>query len=701
MVVAGFLGAIFRMNSFAGETTSHEDKKLGLIEKAGKWGFHAAPEYHENLPRVIIIGDSICSQYSQSVREKMRGIADVDAWTTAANINNNYLHERMRVILSIADYKVVHFNHGLHGYWDGRVPKSKYESLMESYVKEIKKNAPDAVIVWASTTSVSKSKKEPHVLDPIGNKEVLLRNAMALKVMKRNGIPIDDLYTLMIKNIDYKADRFHYKSKGVEIMADAVADTLKNALKKVREKSSATVVASEHSQIGNIKEKMGLHTAHPDAQWFPDAGLGLFLHWGISSVIGMNISHPMVVGRPLEKKRIADPEERARIVREQDYYLNGKKPEITPDDYFKLAESFSPREYHPEKWLAKVKDAGFKYVVLTAKHHEGFAMWPSKYGSFNTKNYMGGRDLIGEFVAACHKLDLKVGLYYSGPDWYFDRDYMSFMRSRAYKINPEFPQLGTDLLPRERTHTKAEKEAHYAKFLEMVNGQVEELLSNYGKIDVIWFDGKPSIPNSYRKKLVTKERIRELQPGIVINPRMHGKADYITFERHLPETIEMPKGQWAEFCNPWNGTWPYTKRNYKPLNNILNDLLRCRANGINYLLGFGPMGNGDLAPDAYKNMKLLEKWMNANSESVYAVKPLPEGEVSSVLASSKGGVRYLYLPPSNKDITVTLRGVTRPVSVAFLKNNESVPFEWKEKVLSFIVQGKDRSQYYDVVKINL
>ena len=203
----------------------------------------------------------------------------------------------------------------------------------------------------------------------------------------------------------------------------------------------------------------------------------------------MNISHPMVVGRPLEKVRIDDPEERARIIREKDYYLNGKNPIITPREYFKMAESFNPDNYYPEVWLAKAKEAGFRYVVLTAKHHEGFALWPSEYGHFNTKNYMGGRDLIRIFVDACRKVGLKVGLYFSGPDWYFDREYMSYLRSGAFKINPEFSRLDQDLLPRNKTYTEEETREHYKEYGEIANGQIEELLTRYGKIDVIWFDG--------------------------------------------------------------------------------------------------------------------------------------------------------------------------------------------------------------------
>ena len=479
-----------------------------------------------------------------------------------------------------------------------------------------------------------------------------------------------------------------------------IKEHLLNNNQKKESVSDTEIVAGEHSQIGNEKEEGGLHTNHPDAQWFPDAGLGLFLHWGISSVKAMNISHPMVVGRPLEKKRI-DPKEIKRIVREQDYYLNGEKPVITPNDYFKMAESFNPADYHPEVWLAKVKETGFKYVVLTAKHHEGFAIWPSKYGHFNTKNYMDGRDLIGDFVKACHKLNLKVGIYYSGPDWYFDRDYMSFLRSGTYKINPEFPQLGPDLLPRKTSHTQKEKEAHYEEFLTMVNGQVEELLSNYGKIDVIWFDGKPAIPSTYKKRLITKERIRQLQPGIVINPRMHGKADYITFERRLPQKIEMPDGQWAEFCNPWNGTWPYTKRPYKPLNSILNDLIRCRANGINYLLGFGPMANGNLAPEAYENMNKLKEWMDKNGEAIFKTRVVPKTENASVPAVAKGAVRYLFLAPEEKEqnLTVTLQGVLKPNSVVLLLDGKPLIYTWNAGLLSIQISDERRSELYDVIKI--
>src|SRR4029077_18949325 len=137
-------------------------------------------------------------------------------------------------------------------------------------------------------------------------------------------------------------------------------------------------------------------------------------------------------------------------------------------------------------------------------------------------------------------------LYYSPPDWYFDRDYMTFLYGGAARMNPEFSSLGPDLRPRSAQRSEAEKVKHQAEYAALVKGQVEELLTRYGKIDLLWFDGKPPIPNP--TKCITLERIRELQPGIVCNPRLHNRGDYITYERKL--TTDQPAGGWAEFCTP-------------------------------------------------------------------------------------------------------------------------------------------------------
>ncbi|HEX7844451.1 MAG TPA: alpha-L-fucosidase, partial [Chitinophagaceae bacterium] len=172
----------------------------------------------------------------------------------------------------------------------------------------------------------------------------------------------------------------------------------------------------EHAMINVKEEKNTGHTSHPDAQWYPDAGLGLFIHWGLSSVKDLDASWPMITGWGLASIKL-DSAEMARVIRERQYNINDSRPVLTPNEYWSMAKEFNPKNYDPDKWMKAAKEAGFTYAVLTTKHHEGFAMWPSKYGNFNTSNYMGGKDLVKPFIEACRKYGIKVGLYFSPPDW--------------------------------------------------------------------------------------------------------------------------------------------------------------------------------------------------------------------------------------------------------------------------------------------
>lgn len=484
-----------------------------------------------------------------------------------------------------------------------------------------------------------------------------------------------------------------------------------------KEKTSrdAAAVAAEHSDIGVVEDKTATaHTAHPDAQWFPDAGLGLFIHWGIASVRAMNISWPMIPGRALATKRIDDPAERARIVREGDYNLNGKPNGITPNEYFAMAKDFNPQHYDPDKWIAAAKAAGFQYVVLTTRHHEGFALWPSAFGDFDTKNFMGGRDLLKPYVEACRKYGLKVGFYYSPPDWYFDRDFKNFIYGRGASNNPELPPVGPDLKPRTTTHSDAEIAAHRAAYVAKVNGQVEELLTRYGKIDLLWFDGRPEVPD--RSGCITQERIRELQPGIVINPRLHGHGDYVTYERTLPKERPASPG-WAEFCNTWTNSWSHQEIPFRANAFVLGQLAQSRAWGINYLLGVGPTKDGEMCAGVYENMAVVAGWMKRNGAAVApGAKPLPKNEIASVYATARGADRFLFaipafknngnspeaqLPP--KDETLTLRGAGVPKAVTLLASGESLAFvqDAASRTISVALPAARRSTLVDVVKIEL
>lgn len=478
-------------------------------------------------------------------------------------------------------------------------------------------------------------------------------------------------------------------------------------------RDAATVIA-EHGDIGVVDDKTGntAHTTHPDAQWYPDAGFGLFIHWGIASVRAMNISWPMIPGRPLANTHVTDPVERERIIREGDFNLTGKPNAITPNEYFSMAKDFDPQHYDPDRWIAAAKAAGFRYVVLTTRHHEGFALWPSAYGDFDTKNHLGGRDLLKPYVEACRKYGLKVGFYYSPPDWYFDRDFKNFIYGRGAKNNPELPPIGPDLKPRTAAHTPAEITAHRIAYVAKVNGQVEELLTRYGKIDLLWFDGRPEVPDS--SGCISQARIRELQPGIVINPRLHGHGDFVTFERTLPRERPANLG-WAEFCNTWTNSWSHQEIPFRANAFVLGQLARSRAWGINYLLGVGPTKDGEMCAGVYENMAEVAGWMKQNGASVApGAQPLPPGETASVAATARGATRYLFAIPDfrnngnmprdqlpAKDATLTLRGVAAPASVVLLASGAPLPFSYDAaaRAVTAVLPAARRTPLVDVVKV--
>jgi alpha-L-fucosidase len=447
---------------------------------------------------------------------------------------------------------------------------------------------------------------------------------------------------------------------------------------------AATTVQQEHGGInlGAQKTSAEIRTKNPDAQWFPEAGLGLFVHWGICTVKGLNISWSMRNG------------------------LNGHPAQITPNEYFALAKDFNPQNYHPDKWLAAAKQAGFVYAVLTTRHHEGFALWPSKYGGFNTKNYMGGRDLVKEFVEACHRNGLKVGFYYSPPNWYFDREYMNF------ELNKKSPPLDGGLKPRTNKPSADELTQHHAAYAEMIRGQMEELLTNYGKIDVLWFDGRPPMVNP--DQIISLEKIRALQPSVVVNPRLHGKGDFITYERALK--TDKVATEWAEYCNTWTPYWgDVTGAQFRAPAFIVGQYALCRSLHINYLPSIGPRADGELVPAAYENLTIFGGWMKKNAASVQGTQPLPASEKASVPGTSLRSTRYLFvipkfnhpdnpipedqLPPA--DETITFSGAPKPAAVTLLASGEPLEHRFADGTLTITLPAARRTSLVDVVRVEL
>ena len=263
--------------------------------------------------------------------------------------------------------------------------------------------------------------------------------------------------------------------------------------------------------------------------------------------------------------------------------------------YGSLKEHFDPEKLDFTDILSKARDAGMRYAVLTARHHDGFAMWPSDAGTLSTKNHLGGRDIVGEYVDACRKVGLKVGLYYSPPDWYFNQKYMSFMIGSRSEKYPDRPNKDIDHKPTGDLPPMPEE--HYLAYCGYLNEQIKELMTRYGKIDVLWFDG--SVKDT--SHVMSADDIRTLQPGIVINDRLWGIGDYCTkYECRMP--TERPKEKYWEACVIWHvgGGWSYVKNadKYRRLEVSMEQYDTVKRFGGNFMLNIAPDRDG-VVPAAY------------------------------------------------------------------------------------------------------
>jgi len=432
-------------------------------------------------------------------------------------------------------------------------------------------------------------------------------------------------------------------------------------------------VKDQHALIGVDSQHAA--AGHFDAsklRWFREAGLGMFIHWGISSVDATD---------DLSWAMMADPK--------------SKPVALTPEAYFKLADQFNPQHYDPEKWLRAAKDAGFGYAVLTTRHHDGYALWPSAYGDFSTRTHLQGRDLVGEYVNACRKVGLKVGFYYSSPDWHYNRLYMSF--GYGSKGTPDSPHLG---LKHEPIQLPEKPAGFDDQFIDYVNGQLTELLTRYGKIDLLWFDGGAG------PKVLSQDQIRALQPDILINDRQHGTGDFTTaFEVRFPKDAkERPNGLW-EHCYSMTGGWGYQKQQKcAPAALLVSRLAKARAWGGNVLANFPPRSDGDFPEMVYQRLAEVKAWMDKHRESVIGVLPGPNPEQSNVPITIRDKTWYLHLLPKTEDGPAfdgpaVVHGVAKPKQVTLIGTGQSLAAQLDGDTLTIAVSKELRTSLVDVIAV--
>lgn len=423
------------------------------------------------------------------------------------------------------------------------------------------------------------------------------------------------------------------------------------------------VAAAQHTILGQNAAQAGVSVSvpntHPEAQWFPEEGFGLFVHFGLAAVHGgIDLSWGMYANKPWEDG------------------------EISPAAYWQLADRWNPTLFRAEEIVLKAKKAGFKYIVFTAKHHDGYTLWPSQYGNLGVKQKMEGRDLVKEFTDACHKHHIKTGLYYSPPDWYFDAPYINWDYSGKTVMD-----IHHRIIPR----LPAKPEGHDLRRREMVAGQVRELLTRYGRIDLLWFDGGSGE--------ITNREVRRLQPGIVINRRNGEPGDYGDSEGALPTRRFTG---WFETCDPcWPSRWwSYSASDRMDSGaDVIEKLVILRAWGGNLLANVGPRADGSIPGEALQAWEEIGNWMKHSGESVYHVTAGSFPEKHNQPTTIRKDVMYVHAFPNFHKQIILKEIPSSPRQAILLRTGASVPFSFSGGEVRIQIPARMRSRTVDTVKL--
>jgi alpha-L-fucosidase len=320
-----------------------------------------------------------------------------------------------------------------------------------------------------------------------------------------------------------------------------------------------------------------------DKKWFVKDRLGLFIHWGLYSTAARH-----------------------------EWIQNIEK--INNEDYQKYFDFFNPDLFDPTVWAREAKNAGMNYFVITTKHHEGFCLWDSALTNFKSTNTQYGKDLLKPMIQAFKNEDMKIGFYHSLIDWH----------------HPEFPIDGYHPMRDNVEFREKEKNRDVKIYAKYLHNQIEELVTKYGKIDLMWVDfsyshidwgwsiGKGK-KDWQSEKIVST--IRKNQPHIILNDRLEVGGDIKTPEQFQP--TEWPKVNGVpvmwEACQTLNGSWGYDRDNFnwKPPSMLIRMLIDTVSKGGNLLLNIGPNGRGEFEPKAIETLREIGKWMRLHNRSIY------------------------------------------------------------------------------------
>jgi alpha-L-fucosidase len=374
-------------------------------------------------------------------------------------------------------------------------------------------------------------------------------------------------------------------------------------------------VCSQQVNSNNIEDKM---------KWFEEAKLGIFIHWGIYSVNGISESWS---------------------------FYNGY---ISHTDYMKQLDGFNAKNYDPKEWANLIAESGAKYTVITSKHHDGFALWDSKYGKLNSlESSKSKKDLLTPFVKEIREKGLKLGLYYSLPDWSY-KDYTNHTNKiKRYSIQ--------------------DKPERWQKFLNYRDNQLMELKSRY-KPDLWWFDGDWEHNAIEWKSEKLKTKLQKNFPNVIVNSRLNEFGDYETPEIGIP--VYRPSSKYWELCMTINDSWGYQQNdnNYKTPLQVIDLFVDTLSKGGNLLLNISPKPNGKIPEKQKLILKELGKWSKKHDSAIYSTKkgiPYDHFYGPSTLSKDKKTL-FLFLRDIPKDNQIVVKGISNKINRAYIVGNGTV-----------------------------
>ncbi|MDZ7723491.1 MAG: alpha-L-fucosidase [candidate division KSB1 bacterium] len=398
-------------------------------------------------------------------------------------------------------------------------------------------------------------------------------------------------------------------------------------------------------------------------QWFKDARFGMFITWGLYAVPAGKYQGERVEGIG-------------------EWIMH--KLHIPIKDYEKFAGEFNPTEFDADRWVKLAKDAGMKYIVITSKHHDGFCLWDSQVTEWDIIDATPyDKDILKEMAEACEKYDIKLCFYYSIMDWHhpdaqamWEPEYNQWRDSE--NVNPNFRDY----------------------FDNHLKPQLRELLTNYGDIGILWFDGEwiPDYTSDMGKELYTF--VRNLQPDIIINNRvdkgrqgMQGlnkqgdfAGDYGTPEQEIPDTGL--KGVDWESCMTMNDTWGYKHfdDNWKSTETLIHNLIDIVSKGGNFLLNVGPKASGVIPQPSVERLQAIGDWIDVYGESIYGSTASPFEKPQWGRYTQKGDIVYAHIFdwPQNKHLDIPVEKEITEVALLggaaleYVQNNDGIAVELPE-----------------------